>query len=577
VADAVNRHSLSIVETSVLVVDDDSAKRYALGRMLSSRGFRVTEAATAAEALRSASAQQPDVVLLDVKLPDLSGFEACGRIKSDPATASIPVLLVSAVFTDVLHHVHGLNRGADAYLTGDVEPEVLLATVRSLARMRHSERELRAREQGYHSLIAATASIVWSADAGGNAMEPQPSWEPFTGQSAAQHASSSGYACIHPDDRDRVAMEWHQAVARGHLFETGFRLWHAPASEYRHVVSRGAPVTNDDGSVREWIGTITDIHERKNLERTQAQLAAIVEGSTDAIIGTGTDDTITSWNAAAERLYGYTAAEVLGRPRTLLVPPDRMDELAQMLARLRRGELIEDYETVRVRKDGKLLHVALTLSSIRDEAGHFAGTSVITRDITARKQAEEALRRSRQQLQVALEGAGLELWTCDAATGVVQLSDQTATAMNLDPAAPAALWADRIHPADRDRVDADLRAALQGAAEYNVEYRVIDRDGSTRWISSHGKLLRDESGHPLQLVAANQDVTARRLAEEAVRESEEQFRTLANSIPQLAWITDETGFIYWYNERWYEYTGATPEQMKGWGWKSVHDPAECPG
>jgi PAS domain S-box-containing protein len=159
-----------------------------------------------------------------------------------------------------------------------------------------------------------------------------------------------------------------------------------------------------------------EILERTRLEETHAQLAAIVASSDDAIIGKTLDGRIVSWNAGAERLYGYTPEEMTGQPITTLVPPDRPNELPAILERLRRGEHMEHYETVRVRKDGTPIDVSLTVSPILDAAGHIVGASAIARDITARKQAEEAIRRLNEELEqrvrertAQLEAANQEL------------------------------------------------------------------------------------------------------------------------------------------------------------------------
>jgi two-component system CheB/CheR fusion protein len=121
-------------------------------------------------------------------------------------------------------------------------------------------------------------------------------------------------------------------------------------------------------------------------------LAAIVESSDDAIVSKTLDGIITSWNPAAQRLFGYTAEEVIGCPISILAPPDRQNEMPANLARICRGERVERYETVRRRKDGSLVDISLTVSPIRDETGRIVGASKIARDITARKQAEERQR-----------------------------------------------------------------------------------------------------------------------------------------------------------------------------------------
>ncbi len=126
--------------------------------------------------------------------------------------------------------------------------------------------------------------------------------------------------------------------------------------------------------------------------RLQARLAAIVESSEDAIVSKTLDGIIRSWNAGAERLFGYTAEEAVGQPITLIIPPERQDEEQAILGRLRRGERVEHFETVRVAKDGRRLDISLTVSPVRDDEGQIIGASKIARDITERKRAQETTR-----------------------------------------------------------------------------------------------------------------------------------------------------------------------------------------
>ena len=155
---------------------------------------------------------------------------------------------------------------------------------------------------------------------------------------------------------------------------------------------RAVPVSNSDGSVHEWVGMNIDITGRKQSEEERARFAAIVESSDDAIISKNLNGVITSWNKGAERLFGYTAQEAVGKSVTLLIPPERFDEEPAIIERIRRGESIDHYETVRRRKDGTLIDVSLTVSPIVDNRGQVVGASKIARDITERKQAEESLR-----------------------------------------------------------------------------------------------------------------------------------------------------------------------------------------
>jgi PAS domain S-box-containing protein len=179
------------------------------------------------------------------------------------------------------------------------------------------------------------------------------------------------------------------------------------------------PLSETGAAAPRFIGTIEDITDRKRAEqalsdaRAQAHeirssLAAIVESSDDAIISKSLDGIISTWNGGAERMFGYTAAEIIGKPITLLFPPEYIDEEDAILDRLRRGERLEHFETVRIRKDGSLLSVSLTVSPIKDADGAIIGASKIARDITQRKLAEAALRQEiavRQRAETSLREA----------------------------------------------------------------------------------------------------------------------------------------------------------------------------
>jgi PAS domain S-box-containing protein len=153
---------------------------------------------------------------------------------------------------------------------------------------------------------------------------------------------------------------------------------------------------------------ITDLTEQKKREQAQAHLAAIVESSDDAIIGVTLDAIIVSWNRGAERLYGYTSEEVIGRSVTLLAPLSRPGEPLSILERVKRRDAVEHYETVRVRKDGREVQVSLRISPVKDAAGSVTGLSAIARDITDRKKAEEALALARRTEELARSNAELE-------------------------------------------------------------------------------------------------------------------------------------------------------------------------
>ena len=206
-------------------------------------------------------------------------------------------------------------------------------------------------------------------------------------------------------------------------------------------------------SAGEWftLASIIDITERKRSAEVQQEMTALVESADDAILTKSLDGIIRSWNPGAERLLGYRASEVIGQSITRLLPDDRKEEESLIIGRIRRGERVTHFETIRRRKDGSQVDVSLTISPIHDHAGTIVGASKIMRDITERKRTEAAL-----------------------------------------------------------------------------------------------------------------------------HESERQFGTMVNTIPQLAWMANADGHIFWYNQRWFDYTGTSLVHMEEWGWRSVHDPEFLP-
>jgi PAS domain S-box-containing protein len=158
-----------------------------------------------------------------------------------------------------------------------------------------------------------------------------------------------------------------------------------------------------DGRVEGFFALVLDVSERKQAEDSQVRLAAIVESSDDAIVSKDLNGIVKSWNRGAEKIFGYTAEEVIGRSITLIIPPDRIDEERMILERIGRGERIEHYETVRVCKNGQHLPISLTISPIKDRVDRIIGASKIARDMTERKRAEEQIKASLREKNILLK------------------------------------------------------------------------------------------------------------------------------------------------------------------------------
>ena len=273
-----------------------------------------------------------------------------------------------------------------------------------------------------------------------------------------------------------------------------------------------------------------------NLTQAQASqlLAAIVESSDDAIVSKDVNGIITSWNQAAQRLFGYTADEMIGKPVTLLIPPERHDEEPGILDSIKRGQSIEHYETVRRRKDGSLLDISLTVSPIRDAKGNVVGASKIARDITRRKRVAVALRESEQRLRLATQTGKLGVWDWDIVANRISWSDSLYAIHGVRPEqfdGTVEGFAALVHPQDQELVSAAIRRTLDSDVPYELEFRAVRPDGGVMWLFTSATVLRD-GGRPVRMLGATMDITQRKHTEDALRQSEEKLRQQAQDLEQ---------------------------------------------
>ena len=442
--------------------------------------------------------------------------------------------------------------------------------------------------------------------------------------------------------------------------------------------------------------------ERSRADEVHFRQSAIVESTDDAIIGTDLSGTVTDWNSGAERLFGYSASEAIGKSVFFLRTPNRSEEGQANLEKVLNGDVVKPYETVMQRKDGTLVDVSLRISPIVDSEGRIVGASGIVRDITEWKQSQNALREGEERFRSLYENSTLGLYRTTP-DGKILLANPSLVKMlgfsSFSELAQRNLEEDGFEPGYQ-RTEFQYRLATEGEVK-GLEASWMRTDGKAIFVRESAKAIRDAEGKvafyegtvediterkraeealrqseekflkafrgsPVAitlsrvkdrrfievndtferlfgygreevigrtasdlglwvdasqteelrkrllsgqshrdvelrfrmkngsvltcLVAAElikvanepciisvaSDITQRKLAEHALRDSEEQFRTLAEAIPQLCWMARGDGHVFWYNQRWYTYTGTTPEQMEGWGWRSVHDPQTLP-
>jgi PAS domain S-box-containing protein len=286
---------------NILIVDDDPKNLTLLETILDDPGCRLVQAASAEQALRALLADTFALLILDIRMPGMTGIELAHVIKTRKNTANVPIIFLTAYLDDDQQMIEGYESGAVDYVAKPVNPTILRSKVKIFAEL------------------------------------------------------------------------------------------------YRR---------------------------QRNLEEVNRTLAAVVESSDDAIISKDLNGIIETFNQGAERLFGYRAEEVVGKPVTIIIPPDRQHEEPEILARIRRGERVEQYETVRRRKDGTLVDISLTVSPVKDDRGGIIGASKIARDITERKRNEEytatLLREAEHRTKniLATVQATVNLSQCDTSEGL---------------------------------------------------------------------------------------------------------------------------------------------------------------
>ena len=307
------------------------------------------------------------------------------------------------------------------------------------------------------------------------------------------------------------------------------------------------PLTDDDNNLNHCVWTFRDISERKRSEESSRLLSSIVESSDDAIISKNLDGTILSWNSGAERIYGYSAGEMLGQPISVLFPPDRHGELPDLMGHLRLGLRIEHLETERVKKDGRHIFVSLTISPIRDANNHIAGASVIARDITGRKRAERELLLSEERYRSLAFVTTQIVWTTNPAGEVVEDIPQWRAFTGQSPEEIQGWgWIEALHPEDRERTTDVWSRALRNHSFYETEYRIRRRDGQYRCMAVHGVPVLEKDGVIREWVGACEDITERRLAEDEIRKLNEELeqRVTERTVQLQAANQELEAFVY---------------------------------
>lgn len=387
------------------------------------------------------------------------------------------------------------------------------------------------------------------------------------------------------EDAASHSQAMQKAIERGEPFHSIFR-FHRGDGQVRWAETHGQLEFDAKGELLRLTGVVADATERieaEDLLRNQKQHLSRVLDSLFVFVGVmSLEGVLLDVNRAPLSAAGISVADVLGKSfgdcPWWSHSAQARGSMLSAIEKARRGEMSRFDIQARVGKE-QYITLDFMLSPLRDDQGVIKFLVPSAVPIDERKQAEEALRRSEERYLMAEWATNDGLWDWNPTTDYCHFSPRFKALLHFEDHemqnTGAAVFS-RLHTESEPVLFEALRLHFEEDQPYDVEVRVQLKDSSYHWFRTRGKAVRDADGKVVRMVGSMSDVEHRKEAEVRAREQEEQWRRMIDSIEQLAWIAEADGSIFFFNQRWYEYTGKTPEEMQGWGWQSVHDPNALP-
>jgi two-component system CheB/CheR fusion protein len=415
-----------------------------------------------------------------------------------------------------------LDHGVPQVSEGEFEGYV--GTCIDITERKEAERALRESESYYRHLFEGLPAAVCTCEPGGAVTFFNEAAVELWGRRPKLNEDRwcGSWRMHHPDGRpmplDTCPMA--DAIKRGVSLNGVEAVVERPDGSRRNVLAHPRPLRDATGRMTGAVNILVDVTDREQFNLARATLAAIVESSLDAIIGKDLSGKILSWNRAAERLFGYTADEAIGRKITFIIPKERRGEETDILERIHRGEIVQPFETIRVARDGREIAVSVSVSPLRDAFGHLIGASNITRDITAQREAEASRREGEERFRYLADHAPVLIWL-NGLDGCEFVNSEYLRFLGCSFDDVRGMgWVRFVHPEDRDCYLASYETAMRQRGEFDAQFRFLHTDGQYRWLRSVAVPRRGLDGAFLGYVGCSTDVTAVKELEASLLEAD---------------------------------------------------------
>jgi PAS domain S-box-containing protein len=561
----------------ILVVDDEATNLRLLQSILAREGYAVRAAPNGKSALQFIQLEPPDLILLDVLMPEMNGFEICQHLKSDPKTADIPIIFLSTL-QDSAEKVRAFNAGGSDYVVKPFLPEELFARIETHLELRDLQKrleervteqteELHASEERYRGLFAGVPIGLFRTNSSGQILEANQSLVEMLGFPSLAILLQSNIKNLYVDLVDRqVLME--EIIGAGQV--TG-RLIHLRRYDGKPIwVEDHTLVVEREADQLIFEGALIDVTERKLAEDalldSEERYRNLVENINDVIYWYEflPDLRFAYVSPSVTRMTGYTPDEYYGDPQLgeKLIHPEDQSEMNRIYD-LNKGQVTQS--TLRwVRKDGRNIWIEQTNTPIYDDSGNLIAVEGLARDITSRKEAQDALKKSEDLFRAIVEDQteflvrwkpdGVRTFANDSYCQFYGLPKGEIVGKSFYPL---------IHAEDLQQVIARIKRLSISEPVSSATHRVVLPDASIGWQEWTDRAFFDERGEIFELQSVGRDITDRVRAEEKIRKAQLQLQGMFDNTPANVYAKNLDGRYIMVNREWSSRTGISSEQAVG--------------